>query len=140
MDQAAPGTYRSEVNNWMKFVFPGITTSGIPDGYNNGYLREANARATDFTARGTLEYNKYIKKSFVQAMVAEEIGAGKNYQFDNLNPVFYPDSRIAGYPDMYTYFQSTRINLRALGGTSFSEQKNASFISSGSYTMITGMS
>jgi TonB-linked SusC/RagA family outer membrane protein len=134
MDQAAPGTYRSEVNNWMKFVFPGITTSGIPDGYNNGYLREANARATDFTARGTLEYNKYIKKSFVQAMVAEEIGAGNNYQFDNLNPVFYPDSRIAGYPDMYTYFQSTRINLRALGGTSFSEQKNASFISSGSYT------
>ena len=134
MDETAPGTYRSKVNNWMKFVFPDIYTSGIPDAYNNGNLKESNARATDFTVRNTLEFNKKFSKNFVQALVAEEFGGNTNYQFYNLNPVYYPNSRVAGFPNMYTYFSSTRLNLSALGGTGFTQQKFASFISSGSYS------
>lgn len=134
MDESAPGTYRSKINNWMRFVFPGIYTSGIPDSYNNGYLRESNARATDFTVRNTLEFNRSINKSFVQALVAEEFGGATNYQFYNLDPVYFPESRVAGYPDMYSYFPSTRLNLKALGGTGYTQQKSASFISSVSYS------
>lgn len=134
MDESAPSTYRSKVNNWMKFVFPDIYTSGIPDSYNNGYLNESNARAIDFTVRNTLEFNKSFSKNFVQALIAEEFGGSTDYQFYNLNPVYYPDSRVAGYPDMYSYFSSTRLNLKALGGTGFTQQKFASFISSANYT------
>ncbi len=133
-DESAPGTYRSKMNNWMKFVFPGIYTSGIPDAYNNGFLKESSARAKDFTVRNTLEFNKSFNKNFVQALVAEEFGGNTNYQFYNLNPVYYPDSRVAGYPEMYSYFSSTRLNLSALGSTGFTQQKFASFISSASYT------
>jgi len=134
MDESAPGTYRSKVNNWMKFVFPDITTSGIPDAYNNGYLRESSGRTSDFAVRGALEYNKNIHKHFIQGLVAQEFGGSNNYQFYHLNPVYYPDARVAGYPDMFTYYSATRINLKALGGSAFSEDKYASFISSGSYS------
>jgi outer membrane receptor protein involved in Fe transport len=134
MDESAPGTYRSKVNNWMKFVFPDITTSGIPESYNNGYLRQSNGRTSDFAMRGAMEYNKNINKHFIQALVAEEFGGNKNYQFYNLNPVYYPNVAVAGYPDMYSYFAANRLNLRALGGSSFSESKYASFISSASYS------
>jgi TonB-dependent starch-binding outer membrane protein SusC len=134
MDESAPGTYRSEINNWMKFVFPDITSSGIPDAYNNGYLRESNGRTSDYAVRGAMEYNKNIKKHFVQALVAGEFGGSNNYQFFHLNPVYYPNVRIAGYPDMYSYFAANRLNLRALGGSGFTEDKYASFISSGSYS------
>jgi len=134
MDESAPGTYRSEINNWMKFVFPDITSSGIPDAYNNGYLRESNGRTSDYAVRGAIEYNKNIKKHFVQALVAGEFGGSNNYQFFHLNPVYYPNVRIAGYPDMYSYFAANRLNLRALGGSGFTEDKYASFISSGSYS------
>jgi hypothetical protein len=134
MDESAPRTYRSKVNNWMKFVFPDIFSSGIPDAYNNGFLRESSAKAVDYSARATLEFNKNIQRHFVQVMVAEELGGNKNNQFYHFNPVYYPDARIAGYPDIYSYFASTRLNLKALGGTSFTEEKSASFISSGSYS------
>lgn len=134
MDESAPGTYRSKVNNWMKFVFPDIFTDGIPDAYNNGFLKESNGRSAEFSVRGSLEFNKNYEKHFVQALVAEEFGANKNYQFYNFNPVYYPDSRVAGYPDLYSYFPSTRLNLKALGGTGFVQQKSASFISAANYT------
>ncbi|MBO9573339.1 MAG: hypothetical protein J7497_14195, partial [Chitinophagaceae bacterium] len=134
MDESAPGTYRSKTNNWMKFVFPDIYSSGIPDEYNNGFLKESAGKAIDYALRATLEYNKTIQKHFVQILVAEELGGKNNNQFFHLNPVYYPDSRIAGYPDIYSYFPSTRLNLRALGQTSFTEEKSASFISSGSYS------
>ena len=134
MDESAPGTYRSMVNNWMKFVFPDITTSGIPASYNNGYLRESNGRTSDYAVRGAMEYNKNINKHFVQGLVAGEFGASNNYQFFHLNPVYYPNVGVAGYPDMQTYFAANRINLRALGGTGYSESKYASLISSASYS------
>jgi hypothetical protein len=134
MDEAAPGTYRSKVNNWMKLVFPDITSSGIPDSYNNGYLRESSGRRSDYAVRGQLEYNKNINKHFIQALVAEEFGGSNNYQFYHLNPVYYPSTDIAGYPDMYSFFAANRLNLKALGGTSFLEDKYASFISSASYS------
>ncbi len=134
MDASAPGTYRSKVNNWMKFVFPDIFTGGIPDGYNNGFLRESSAKVIDHSVRTTLEFNKNFRKHFLQLMVASEFGGNKNNQFFHLNPVYYPDARIAGYPDIYSYFPSTRLNLKALGGTDFKEEKSASFISSGSYS------
>lgn len=133
-DESAPGTYRSKVNNWMKFVFPDIFSSGVPDNYNNGFLRESSAKVTDYTVRATLEFNKNIQKHFVQALIAEELGGNKNNQFFNLNPVYYPESRTAGYPDMYSYFASPRLNLKALGGTSLTEEKSASFISSVGYS------
>jgi TonB-linked SusC/RagA family outer membrane protein len=134
MDESAPGTYRSKVNNWMKFVFPDITSSGIPDSYNNGYLRESNGRTSDFAVRGALEYNKNIQKHFVQALVAGEFGGSNNYQFFHLNPVYYPEVSVAGYPDMYSYFAANRLNLRALGGSGYAQDKYASFISSASYS------
>lgn len=134
MDESAPGTYRSKVDNWMKFLFQDVFASGVPDAYNNGFLRESSAKAIDYSARATLEFNKNIQRHFVQLMVAEELGGNKNSQFFHLNPVYYPNSRIAGFPDIYSYFPSTRLNLRALGGTSFTQEKSASFISSGSYS------
>lgn len=132
-DVTAPGTYRSKVNNWMKFVFPDIYTAGIPDAYNNGSLRQSSARVTDFTTRTTIEYNKNFGKNYVQVLLAQELGGNHNNQFFHLNPVYYPDAGIAGYPNMYSYFRSTRLNLAALGGTNYTEQKSSSFISSASY-------
>ncbi|HEU5168818.1 MAG TPA: SusC/RagA family TonB-linked outer membrane protein, partial [Chitinophagaceae bacterium] len=133
-DESAPGTYRSMVNNWMKFVFPDITTAGIPASYNNGYLRESNGRTSDYAVRGAMEYNKNINKHFVQGLVAGEFGGSNNYQFFHLNPVYYPNVAVAGYPDMYSYFAANRLNLRALGGSGYSESKYASLISSASYS------
>ena len=133
-DISAPGTYRSKMNNWMKFVFPDMPNpSAIPDMYNNGALRESSARVSDFTTRTTLEYNKNFGKNYVQVLLAHELGGTYNNQFYNLNPVYFPDAGVAGYPNMYPYFSSTRLNLSALGGTYYSEQKSSSFISSASY-------
>ncbi|MBO9635990.1 MAG: SusC/RagA family TonB-linked outer membrane protein [Chitinophagaceae bacterium] len=134
MDGSAPGTYRSKVNNWMKFVFQDVFFSGVPDSYNNGFLRESSAKVSDYSVRSTFEYNKNINRHFVQLMVAGELGGNKNNQFFHLNPVYYPEARIAGYPDIYSYFPSTKLNLKALGGTDFKEERSASLITSGSYS------
>jgi hypothetical protein len=70
----------------------------------------------------------------VQALVAGEFGGSNNYQFYHLDPVYYPEVGVAGYPDMYSYFSPTKLNLRALGGTGYTEDKYASIISSASYS------
>ncbi len=62
----------------MKFVFPDIFTSAVPDNYNNGSLRESSVKVTDYAVRATLEFNKNIQKHFVQALIAEELGGNKN--------------------------------------------------------------
>jgi TonB-linked SusC/RagA family outer membrane protein len=132
-DISAPGTYRSKVNNWMKFAFPDIQSDGIPDAYNNGSLTQSSSRLTDFTTRTTLEYNKNFGKNYVQVLLAHELGGNSVNYFNHFSPVYYPAAGIAGYPNMYSYFSATRLNLGLLGGTTYTEQKSSSFISSASY-------
>jgi len=133
-DETAPGTYRSKVNNWMKFVFPDIFSGGIPDMYNNGSLTQVSATVNDFTTRTTIEFNKNYGRHYVQAFLAHELGGNYNSQFSNFNPVYFPDYRVAGYPDMYTYFRSTSLKLGMLGGSTYSETKSSSFISAATYS------
>ncbi|WEK34355.1 MAG: SusC/RagA family TonB-linked outer membrane protein [Candidatus Pseudobacter hemicellulosilyticus] len=132
-EEAAEGTYRSYLNNWL--LRSSMNSSILPE-HNRGYLLESTGRTFDYTIRNTLEFNNtFGKDHFVQAFFANEFGAVKNDQFNHFNPIYLQDYAIAGYPswDLVPDTRFLNLDLTKLGGSSTRENRSASFIGSMAY-------
>ena len=130
IDEAHPGTYRSWSQNWLN------AASGVgkilPE-HNLGFLKENTGRVFDYTVRNSIEYNnKFAGKHFVQLFFANEIGGRTNYQYNSFNPIYLSEYRISGNPnwDLVSPDSYNIQNLSKFGGSTFAEDRSASFIGS----------
>ncbi len=133
-DESYAGTYRSWIMNWLKPSSNGGI--GILPENNRGFLQEMTSRIFDYTARNTVEFNKYFGKHFVQGFFANEFGAVKTDQFYHFDPIYLQQYGIAGYPqwDLVPDTRFQLLDLSRLGGTRTAENRSASFIGSAVYS------
>ena len=99
-------------------------------------MEQSSGRSIDFTVRNTIEYNNtFAGKHLVQGFFANEFGAISNDQFKSFSPIYLQQYGITGYPawDLVPDTRFQFLNLSRLGSTSISQNRNASFIGSGSY-------
>ncbi|MBR8533955.1 SusC/RagA family TonB-linked outer membrane protein [Carboxylicivirga sediminis] len=133
MDEIGAGTYTSWAANWLNSA--AIGGNVLPE-YNLGRLQESFGRTLNFTMRNSLEYNKRIDKHYIQGFGAIEIGGSSNYQFNSMLPVYLTAYRLGGYPAWSDINGGNfdQLALARLGGSSFRERRNASYIASGVYS------
>ncbi|MCG8581666.1 MAG: SusC/RagA family TonB-linked outer membrane protein [Bacteroidales bacterium] len=127
-DWASPGSVRSLRNGWLNDY------NTIKYGHlnNNGFLRETSGRNNEWQWRSLLNYNTSVKKWFINAMAGMEMAQSKTNSFYNMMPVFDPDYRLGGYPDLDLPLNI--VDLTKLGGTAYVENRRMSYFTTASFS------
>ncbi|TKC65433.1 SusC/RagA family TonB-linked outer membrane protein [Pedobacter hiemivivus] len=131
---AAAGTYSSFSGNFSG----GVTGLELPDGYNNGYLKEGSGRTSAVAMRGLLSYNNDDLADHSFSLVT-----GTELSSSNSNNSFH---KFVEYDELYRFvsmpsyvadvkYVDMKSKLGGLSGTAVAEDRSLSFFAAFTYTL-----
>lgn len=133
---AAPGTY-SSFSNCFATEYVG---DELPEGYNNGYLKEGSGRSTAFAFRGLISYNNdMLEDHSFSLVVGTELSGSKSYNNFHKAPEYNNYYHFVSYPDFPSddiTYSGVKNALSGMVGTAEAQDRSASFFGAFTYTYL----
>ena len=127
-----PGSYTNYQQNFLRYT--GYYRQLLPEQVQ-GSLAESGYTSDGFTWRNTANYDLNIDdRHLINLFLGQEITSITNYSQQNYSPIFNPEYRIVGYPQLPDDLPMNRVPWNMLGGTRKDETRMSSFFLNGSYS------
>lgn len=109
----------------------------MPDGYDNGELREGSGRNHNWSIRNQIDYSFNIKEDhLISVLIANEVMSKKFNDFSYLSPMYREDYRTTSVPmfDKSVPYEDVRSSVAGMFKTTDGQDRSVSFLGSLRYS------